>query len=248
MRGRQPAAIGVSRLTAAPCDTMGVWLVRKWMQRRNCPPPAAGRPRAAEQLAQALEAFAGASGLLPEQIWDGADIPERELFFGRASGSAMPLVWAHAEYLKLCRSLRDGEIFDRPPQTVKRYLGKKAATSQRVVWRFNNKVRTMPARRTLRIETQAKALVHWSADGWQTVRDAATHDTTLGVHVVDLPTTRLSDGDRLDFTFYWPEVDRWEETDFWVRINASSISASSAARPRTARAAARSARATSTRQ
>jgi glucoamylase len=30
---------------------------------------AAGRPRAAEQLAQALEAFAGDSGLMPEQIW-----------------------------------------------------------------------------------------------------------------------------------------------------------------------------------
>ena len=91
---------------------------------------AAGRPRAAEQLAQALEAFAGDSGLLPEQIWDSADIPERELFLGHASGSAMPLVWAHAEYLKLCRSLRDGEVFDRPPQTVQRYLGNKAATSR----------------------------------------------------------------------------------------------------------------------
>src|SRR5581483_9709897 len=54
---------------------------------------AAGRTRVAEQLAQALEAFAGESGLLPEQIWDSADIPERELFFGRPSGSAMPLVW-----------------------------------------------------------------------------------------------------------------------------------------------------------
>ena len=73
---------------------------------------AAGRPHAAEQLAQALEAFAGESGLLPEQIWDSADVPERELFLGRASGSAMPLVWAHAEYLKLCRSLADGEVFD----------------------------------------------------------------------------------------------------------------------------------------
>jgi glucoamylase len=37
---------------------------------------AAGRPRAAEQLAEALEAFAGESGLLPEQVWDSADIPE----------------------------------------------------------------------------------------------------------------------------------------------------------------------------
>jgi glucoamylase len=179
---------------------------------------AAGRPRTAEQLAQALEAFAGDSGLLPEQIWDGADIPERELYLGHASGSAMPLVWAHAEYLKLCRSLRDGEVFDRPPQTVQRYIGNKPVTSRHVIWRFNNKVRTMPARRTLRVETLVKAIVHWSVDGWRTVRDTATDDTTLGVHVVDLPTMRLRRGDRVDLTFYWPEVNRWEGTDFVVCV------------------------------
>jgi len=44
------------------------------------------------------------------------------LYFGHPSGSAMPLVWAHAEYLKLQRSLRDGRVFDLPPQTVQRYL------------------------------------------------------------------------------------------------------------------------------
>jgi glucoamylase len=130
----------------------------------------------------------------------------------------MPLVWAHAEYLKLCRSLRDGEVFDRPPQTVQRYLGSKPVTSDRVVWRFNNKVRTMPVRRTLRVETLAKALVHWSVDGWRTVHDTATHDTTLRVHVVDLPTTRLRRGDRVDLTFYWPEADRWEGADFFVCV------------------------------
>ena len=83
---------------------------------------AAGRSHVAEHLAQAMETIAGEAGLLPEQIWDSADIPERELFLGHPSGSAMPLVWAHAEYLKLCRSLFDGHVFDRPPQTVERYL------------------------------------------------------------------------------------------------------------------------------
>ena len=103
-----------------------------------------------------MEALAGESGLLPEQVWDSADIPERGLFIGHASGSAMPLVWAHAEYVKLCRSLRDGEIFDRPPQTVQRYLVEKV-TSRHIIWRFNNKVRAMPPGRTLRVETLAPA-------------------------------------------------------------------------------------------
>ena len=66
----------------------------------------------------------------------------------------------------------------------------KKATSRHIIWRFNNKVRTMPPGRTLRVETLAPAVVHWSVDGWRTVHDTATRDTTLGVHVVDLPTMR----------------------------------------------------------
>jgi glucoamylase len=178
---------------------------------------AAGRTHAAEHLAQALETIAGDAGLLPEQVWDSADIPARELFIGHASGSAMPLVWAHAEYLKLCRSLFDGRIFDQPTQTVERYLVHQM-TSDRIIWRFNNKVRSMPANKTLRVETLAPAVVHWSADGWRTTYDTATRDTTLGVHLADLETRHLSLGDRVHLTFYWPEALRWEEVDFLVCI------------------------------
>jgi glucoamylase len=178
---------------------------------------AAGRPDVAEQLARAMETLAGENGLLPEQVWDSADIPERELFIGHASGSASPLVWAHAEYLKLCRSIREGTIFDRPPHTVERYIVNNT-TSHHLTWRFNNKVRAMPERRVLRIETLVPAIVHWSADGWHTLHDTETRDTTLGVHVADLDTPSLRVGDRVDFTFYWPEGARWEDTDFVVCV------------------------------
>jgi glucoamylase len=83
---------------------------------------AAGRPANAEALLGVMESSTGTSRLIPEQIWDKADIPERELFTGKASGSACPLVWAHSEYIKLRRSLVDGKVFDQPPQTVERYL------------------------------------------------------------------------------------------------------------------------------
>lgn len=62
------------------------------------------------------------SGLFPEQIWDADDIPERCLCNGGPSGSAMPLVWAHAEFVTLLRSLRDKEVFDLPPACATRYL------------------------------------------------------------------------------------------------------------------------------
>jgi glucoamylase len=54
---------------------------------------AAGRPKEAERLLLALESFANESGLIPEQIYDSPDIPDRELFLGHPNGSAMPLVW-----------------------------------------------------------------------------------------------------------------------------------------------------------
>ena len=43
--------------------------------------------------------------MLPEQVWDHDDMPEKGMYLGRSAGSAQPLVWAHAEYLKLLRSV-----------------------------------------------------------------------------------------------------------------------------------------------
>ena len=75
---------------------------------------AAGNREEAIRLLHTMEAFANASGMIPEQIWDAPDLPEKGLYANRATGSAMPLVWAHAEYLKLRRSIQDGRVFDLP--------------------------------------------------------------------------------------------------------------------------------------
>jgi glucoamylase len=60
---------------------------------------AAGRPEQAAALLRVLVATVNDSGLLPEQVWDTTDVAGKELFFGRATGSAMPPVWAHKEVL-----------------------------------------------------------------------------------------------------------------------------------------------------
>ncbi len=154
---------------------------------------AAGRDEIAKQLLTAMESFANESGFISEQVWDSPDIAERDLYCGRPSGSAMPLVWAHAEYLKLRRSLRDGRLFDLPPQTVQRYL-KEKNVSPRLAWRFNHKLRSLPSGKILRIETMASAVIHWSADDWKTCHDIKTDDTGLGIHLADLPTKALPEG------------------------------------------------------
>jgi glucoamylase len=135
----------------------------------------------------------------------------------RPAGSAMPLVWAHAEHLKLVRSLAEGAVFDTPPQPLERYV-KRGTVSVHAPWRFNHKIRELPAGRTLRLETLAPAAIRWSADGWGTVRDLPTRATGLGVHVADLATEALAPGSEVRFTFYWPEAGRWEGADFSVKI------------------------------
>jgi glucoamylase len=178
---------------------------------------AAGRIENAKRLLTAMESFANEGGLIPEQVWDTQDIPERELHFGRPSGSAMPLVWAHAEYLKLQRSLRDGRLFDLPPQTVRRYLIEKTI-SPRMVWRYNHKIRSLPPGKILRIELMSPAVIHWTANDWKTCRDLKTHDAGLGIHIADLSTKSLPEGKQIKFTFYWPDADHWEGKDFIVRV------------------------------
>jgi glucoamylase len=180
---------------------------------------AAGNKNAAEELLRAMEFSTNGSRLLPEQVWDNADIPERELFLGKPSGSACPLVWAHSEYIKLVRSVRDGKIFDQPPQTVKRYR----VEQRRSVyweWRFNNKCRVIPMGKTLRFALIEPAMVHWSDDGWQTTHDIISRDTGLGIHVVDLPPSQMDHGHTVIFTFYWQQARRWEGADFSVMIQA----------------------------
>jgi len=178
---------------------------------------AAGRRQAAEELLEVMEFATEGGRLLPEQVWDGPDIPARELFTGKPTGSACPLVWAHSEYIKLRRSLSDGKVFDQPLQPWRRYVIERKS-SPNYGWRFNNKCRTMPRGKTLRISLPAPALVHWSFDRWQTTHDADTVDTGLGLHVVDLPSRTLTTGREIVFTSYWKDQQRWEEVDFSVVV------------------------------
>ena len=178
---------------------------------------AAGRTKEAIRLMRALESFANQGGMISEQVWDSADIPERELFLGRPSGSAMPLVWAHSEYVKLRRSLHEGRVFDMPPQTVQRYIAKRTG-SPYFLWRFNHKCLAMPAGRRLRIEVLDPAVIRWTSDEWKSSKDIKTRDTGLSLHIGDLNTRRLPRGTKITFTLYWPEQDRWEGSNFDVRV------------------------------
>lgn len=180
---------------------------------------ALGHAKTAEQLLRVMEYSTHGTRLLPEQVWDAPDIPDLELFFGKQTGSACPLVWAHSEYIKLRRSLRDGKVFDQPPQTVQRYVVEKKA-SKYFGWRFNNKIRSMPQGKQLRLVLLSAARVHWSLDNWKTVHDTETRATGFDTHYADLPSNELASGHEVLFTFFWRDAQCWEGNNFSVIVEA----------------------------
>ncbi len=178
---------------------------------------AAGRKENAERLLRTIEAFTSDGGMIPEQIWDAPDIPERGLHFGRPSGSGMPLVWAHAEYIKLARSIRDGRIFDMPPVTAERYLTGKSRAAF-ASWRFTDRIDSLGKEKDLRIEVLAPAVVHWTVDHWRTAHDLCTGDTRLGVHAADFRRHQFGSAEQFEFTFQWTEANHWEGENFRISL------------------------------
>ncbi|MDE1895608.1 MAG: glucan 1,4-alpha-glucosidase [Rhodospirillales bacterium] len=170
----------------------------------------------AEQLRATIEGSTSEGGLLPEQVWDAPDIPALELFRGHPSGSAMPLVWAHAEYIKLLRSLRDGAIFDLPPQTVQRYLVENTQPRCRD-WRENWRRSKIPAGQVLRVELPGPGVVRWSGDGWATMQDIPAVDAGLGIYAAELRTETLAPGRSIEFTWHDTQGN-WRGANFTVLV------------------------------
>ena len=163
----------------------------------------------------ALERFATRMGLLPEQVWDEPDRAGTHLKFGGPTGSAVPLMWAHAEYVTLLRSVNDGAVFDKIPEVEGRYVLHREGRPRWEVWKFNRQVTSVPRGGRLRVMAAAPFSLHWSDDGWKTVTDTEARATGVGMRYVDLPVP-ADQKDDLVFTFFWPEADRWEGRDYAV--------------------------------
>jgi glucoamylase len=164
---------------------------------------------------EAMEQFANEGGMLPEQLWDADDLPDGKMKRGGATGSAMPLCWAHAEYLNLVRSHRDGVCFDRIEPVYQRYA--KAKTESEIeMWTLAYQPQRISPGITLRIIIEKAATIHWSFDGWATTNDLETQDAGFDCWIADLPLAQLSTNTRIVFTFLWQEG--WEGKDFQVEI------------------------------
>ncbi|MGH9466527.1 MAG: glycoside hydrolase family 15 protein [Terriglobales bacterium] len=177
---------------------------------------AAGRDVTA--YVRAMERLANHMALLPEQIWDLPDLPGKFLHFGRPSGSAMPLLWAHSEYVRLLRSVRDGAVFDNISSVSERYGKGRRARPAREVWKFHRQVARMAAGATLRVQVEAPFFLHGSLDGWNTVFDTRSTPTGCGFEYVDVATTAAQRAPVL-FTMRYASDGHWQGQDYSVAIH-----------------------------
>ena len=165
----------------------------------------------------AMAAMAGDGGMIPEQVWDETAIPTRHLYPGRPTGSAMPLAWAHAEFLKLAHSMKEGYPVDRPNAVWDRYKGMRPP-KRKIFWLKQAPVSTMGSGMILVVALPHPATVSWGFNGWMDSRQQLTGKRGLGLYRVEIDTAMLVSGSRIDFTYRDEETGKWAGIDFSVRV------------------------------
>ncbi|HVC88266.1 MAG TPA: glycoside hydrolase family 15 protein [Gaiellaceae bacterium] len=154
-------------------------------------------------------------GLIPEQVWDAEPLPERNLFPGKPSGSAMPLVWAHGEYLKLYAARASKRPVELLETVEERYHGT-APEAAAWFWREQAPVERLAARRALVIEGPEPFTLHVGFDSWQSPSDRDSKPLGLGMHGVRLEGDELSGHTGVDFTRR--AGSQWEGRDWHVEL------------------------------
>ena len=142
---------------------------------------------------------------------------------GRPSGSAMPLLWAHAEYLKLLVAREEG----RPVELLRAVEGRYGAAARELHpiaanhWRNEVPVIYLPAGRSLLIEDREPFTLHWGLDGWQRIDDREAQPQPFGLWAVRLSAQELAGAQELNFTRRYGSG--WENVDHRVSLGHSEL-------------------------
>ena len=156
-------------------------------------------------------------GMLPEQVWDHDDLPAEGMYKGQSAGSAKPLVWAHAEYIKLLRSAVEGRCL-----TAFRWWrsGMREAGRGRSGARLRYSGRARPVMRCGRgaaADCGNGTVPGAVCDGRvEDAGDAGIAPVGYPGSYADLPTVAGAAG-KIEFTMYWP-AQEWLGRNFEVGV------------------------------
>ncbi len=86
----------------------------------------------AKKRLDSMLGFANDGLMIPEQVWDKVDVPKNidkqfvpKLKFGEGTGSATPLAWSMAQFIRLAVYLQAGRNLDTPDVVYNRYVYRK---------------------------------------------------------------------------------------------------------------------------
>jgi glucoamylase len=85
---------------------------------------ARGERDAARMRLDHMLGFANDGLMLPEQVWDRRESPRAEFVFGEGTGSATPLAWTMAQFIRLAANLSEGRNLETPDIVAARYTAK----------------------------------------------------------------------------------------------------------------------------
>ncbi len=164
---------------------------------------------------QAMAAMAQ-RGLIPEQVWDAAPVGRMQP--GRATGGAMPLAWAHAEFVKLAASRAVGHPVDRIDAVWARYRGARPEAGV-WVWTPAAPCARLPRGRDLLIVLPVPARLHLGHDGWRDARDVECVPLGLGCYGLNLDAPTLAAYASLDLTWQDTRDGRWHAAQYAVALD-----------------------------
>ena len=158
----------------------------------------------------AMARMTGPGGMIPEQVWDASPIFDRGLEPGRPSGSAMPLVWAHSEFLRLAVATAMQGPVELLDAVVARYGFERPTPSLRH-WQTSAPFAALPKDGTIRVLDVEPFTLHLSFDEWQTVLDQEAEAGPFGLWSATIEANERGGRDVV-FTRRYAQ-DRWEGRD-----------------------------------
>jgi glucoamylase len=169
---------------------------------------------------QTMWRCASAGGLLPEQVWDTTPIPALGLEPGRPSGSAMPLLWTHAEFLKLLVARECGRPVELLKAVEQHFVGT-AVRAETIHWRDEVPLHHLDAGRALLIEAREPFTLRFGFDSWQRAAERAAMALPFGLWGVRFEASELAGARTLEFTRRF--AAGWEGRDHALELACAGL-------------------------
>jgi glucoamylase len=140
-------------------------------------------------------------------------------------------MWAHAEYIKLLRSVSDGAVFDLIPVVSNRYVRRQGPLrTDLTIWKYTRQAKYIPTGSVLRVIAAGAFRVRWTFDAGHTgpgaagavpalpgMREVASTANEVGIDFVDIAIPIGQTG-TLRFSFAESATPVPQDTTYQVQV------------------------------